>query len=149
MSKNPALNLLIDVANEAVDAAAQIMQNAATERSKANEQLELLHAYRLDYAERLVSNGANGVSATNYLNFQRFLATLDEAISQQNNIVAQSESRLEAGRSQWNAEKRRLGAFETLHTRQRQQLALKEARQEQRASDEIAASLYRRRAGNH
>src|SRR5690606_11777471 len=103
-----------------------------------------LHAYRLDYAQRLQESAEGGVTASNYLNFRRFLNTLDEAISQQNNIVAQSESRLAAGRLQWQAEKQRLGAYEALQTRQRRELALLEAKREQRVSDEIAANLFRR-----
>ena len=149
MSKNPSLNLLIDVTHEAVDEAAKALQRAATDRSKAQEQLEMLHAYRLDYAQRLQESAEGGVTASNYLNFRRFLNTLDEAISQQNNIVAQSESRLAAGRLQWQAEKQRLSAYEALQTRQRQQQAVHEARREQRASDEIAANLFRRSYRKH
>jgi flagellar FliJ protein len=144
MSRTPALNVLIDVTNNAVDEAAKSMRQAANERDKAQEQLEMLHSYRLDYAQRLVETGENGLTASNYLNFRRFLSTLDDAISQQNSIVAQSESRLEAGRQQWYAEKRRLSAYEALHTRQRLEMARHEARREQRASDEIAANLFRR-----
>lgn len=149
MSKTPALDVLIEVTNEAVDEAAKAMQQAAMERDKAKEQLEMLHAYRLDYAQRLLESSEHGVTASNYLNFRRFLATLDDAIAQQNNIVAQSESRLEAGRQQWYAEKRRLNAYEALDTRQRRQHAQREARREQRASDEIAANLYRRSHGSY
>lgn len=144
MSKNPSLNLLIDVTHEAVDEAAKALQRAANDRSKAQEQLEMLHAYRLDYAQRLQESAEGGVTASNYLNFHRFLHTLDDAISQQNNIVAQTETRLAAGRQQWQAERQRLGAYETLQSRQRQQQALFEAKREQRVSDEIAANLYRR-----
>jgi len=149
MSRTPALNVLIDVANEAVDEAAKSLQKAASEREQAQEQLEMLNSYRLDYAQRLLDSAEEGLTASNYLNFRRFLSTLDDAISQQNSIVTQSESRLEAGRQQWYAEKRRLSAYEALNTRQRQQHALREARREQRASDEIAANLYRRSAGKH
>ena len=144
MSKAPSLDLLINVTHEAVDEAARRVQQAAMARSRAQEQLETLHAYRLDYAQRLQESGQNGLTASNYLNFHRFLNTLDEAISQQNTIVAQSESRLVAGRQQWQAERQRLGAFEALQSRQKQQQALREAKREQRASDEIAANLYRR-----
>lgn len=149
MSKKPSLDLLINVTHDAVDDAAKLMQRAATERGKAQEQLEMLHAYRLDYAQRLQESAEGGVTASNYLNFRRFLNTLDEAISQQNNIVAQSESRLAAGRLQWQAEKQRLGAYETLQTRQRQQQALLEARREQRVSDEIGANQFRRSFRQH
>lgn len=149
MSKTPALNVLIDVANEAVDDAAKSMQKAAADRDKAQAQLEMLHNYRLDYAQRLQASAQGGVTASNYLNFRRFLATLDDAISQQNNMVAQSETRLEAGRQQWVAEKRRLSAYEALSSRQRQQVALREARREQRASDELASNLFRRSYGSH
>jgi len=149
MPKTPALNVLIDVTNEALDEAAQSMQRAAADRNKAQEQLDMLHSYRLDYAQRLIDSAEGGVTASNYLNFRRFLTTLDDAISQQNSIVAHSESKLEAGRQQWHAEKRRLSAYEALEMRQRQHFALREARREQRASDEIAANLYRRSHGNH
>jgi flagellar FliJ protein len=149
MSKKPTLNVLIEVANEAVDEAAKNMQKAAAERDRAQQQLEMLHSYRLDYAQRLQQTTSAGMTAANYLNFHRFLHTLDDAISQQNSIVAQTESRLEAGRRQWYAEKRRLSAYEALQTRQMQQRALMEARRDQRASDEIAANLYRRGLGKH
>jgi len=149
MSKKPALNVLIDVTADAVEEAAKAMKKTADERDKAREQLDMLHSYRLDYAQRLLESAEDGLTASNYLNFRRFLATLDDAISQQNSIVAQSESRLEADRQQWYAEKRRLGAYEALHTRQRQQHALHEARREQRANDEIAANLFRRGYGKH
>lgn len=149
MSKQPTLNVLIEVANEAVDEAARNMQKAAAEREKAQQQLDMLHSYRLDYAQRLQQTTSAGMTAANYLNFHRFLHTLDDAISQQNSIVAQTESRLEAQRRQWYAEKRRLSAYEALQTRQRQQQALREARREQRASDEIAANLYRRGLNRH
>lgn len=149
MSKKPSLDLLINVTHDAVDEAAKTMQKAATERDRAQEQLDMLHSYRLDYAQRLLESAGDGVTASNYLNFRRFLATLDEAISQQNNIVAQSESRLAAGRLQWQAERQRLGAYEALQTRQRQQQVLREARHEQRVSDEIAANLFRRGYGKH
>lgn len=149
MPKKPSLDLLVNAAHDAVDTAAKAVQQAANERSAAQEQLDMLHNYRLDYAQRLLESGQGGLTASNYLNFRRFLNTLDDAISQQNSIVAHSESQLAAGRQQWQAEKQRLGAFEALQNRQLQQQALKEARREQRASDEIAAHLFRRGKGNH
>ncbi len=149
MTKSPSLDLLIDVTHEAVDEAAKRVQQAAEARTKAQEQLETLHAYRLDYAQRLQESGRGGLTASNYLNFHRFLNTLDEAISQQNNIVAQTESRLAAGRQQWLAERQKLGAFEALQNRQKQQQAMREAKREQRANDEIAANLFRRTVRQH
>ena len=149
MSKKPSMDLLINVTHDAVDEAAKTMQKAASERDQAQQQLDMLHSYRLDYAQRLLESAEGGVTASNYLNFRRFLTTLDEAISQQNNIVAQSETRLAAGRQQWQAEKQRLGAYEALQSRQRQQQLLQESRREQRLSDEIAASLFRRGHSKH
>ena len=147
MTKPQTLNVLIDLTHDAVDEAARRMQQAQQEKDKAQKQLELLHSYRLDYAQRLQTSSQQGVPAAKYLNFQRFLTTLDEAISQQNQIVAQSELRLEAGRKQWAAEKRRLGAYETLDTRRREQQARQMARREQKANDEMASSLLRRKRG--
>src|SRR5690606_41267544 len=126
MTKSPSLDLLIDVTHEAVDNAAKQVQQAALARSKAQEQLETLHAYRLDYAQRLQESGRGGLTASNYLNFLFFLNTLDEAISQHNNIFAQTVSRLAAGPQQLLAERQKRVAVDALQTLQLQQQGMRE-----------------------
>ncbi|RTZ47561.1 flagellar export protein FliJ [Candidimonas sp. SYP-B2681] len=144
MASASSLNTLIQLAKDGADQIGKRLQQLSAERKNAESQLSMLDVYRLDYAERLQKATENGLSASNYQNFRQFIATLDEAISQQNKIVAQMDAQIEDGRQQWYAEKRRLSSFEALQTRQIRQQILRDNRNEQRASDEISATMYRR-----
>lgn len=138
MGKSRTLNMLVDLARNDTDEAARELAQLFKSRQEAEQQLEALHSYRLDYAERLQQVSKTGLTASNYHNFRQFIATLDEAISQQNKILEQLDARLQQGRDSWQAEKRRLSSFETLQTRQLRQQAVLESRREQRLSDEIS-----------
>src|SRR5690606_1498475 len=144
MASTSSLNVLIDLAKDGANEAGKQLQLLTTERGKAQWQLAMLHDYRLDYAQRLQKATETGLSASNYHNFRQFIATLDEAISQQNSIVGQMDVRIEQGRQQWYAQKRRLSSFEALQSRQSRQQIARANRSEQLASDEISANLYRR-----
>jgi flagellar FliJ protein len=149
MAKHNPLNTLIDLAKNDADEAAKQLQRLMGGRNEAAQQLSMLQEYRQDYAERLHKAAEIGLSASNYHNFRQFIATLDEAISLQNGVVAQIDLKLENGRRQWQSEKRRLNSFETLVTRQARQQTLRDNRNEQRANDEISANQFRRMQNAH
>jgi len=144
MVRQETLNTLIDLARNDADEAAGQLRQLAAERHEAQQQLDMLRDYRLDYAERLQKAMHTGLSASNYHNFRQFIATLDEAISQQNKAVAQIDAKIDAGRGRWQAEQRKLNSYETLQSRQLRQRAVLENRREQRANDDISASRPRR-----
>lgn len=149
MSPETPLDVLIDLTQDKLDEAGRNLAELSTRRREAQGQLNTLDDYRADYTRRLQNTTEQGVTASNYHNFRQFIATLDEAISQQNTIIAQIDVRLEAGRKQWHDEKRRLNSYETLKARQIRQLQYREQRREQRASDEFSAGLYRRTRQPH
>lgn len=149
MQTNSSLPTLIDLARNHADDAAKALQQLNQERQNAQSQLNALHDYRLDYAQRLQQATEGGLSASNYHNFRQFIATLDQAISQQNKVVAQIDQKIEAGRQRWYAEKRRLNSYEALQSRQAKQQQAYENRKEQLASDETSAALYRRLRSTH
>ncbi|WP_323017905.1 flagellar export protein FliJ [Castellaniella sp.] len=144
MNPETPLDVLINLTQDKLDEAGRVLADLAAQRREAQGQLKTLDNYRSDYTQKLQDTTESGVTASNYHNFRHFIATLDEAISQQNRIIAQIDIRIEAGRQQWHHEKRHLNSYETLKTRQLRQLATREQRREQRASDEAAAGLYRR-----
>jgi flagellar FliJ protein len=149
MREHSSLPTLIDLAQNQADDAAKALQLLTTEKSKAENQLQALHDYRLDYAQRLQQATEGGLSASNYHNFRQFIATLDQAISQQNKVVAQIDQKIEAGKQRWYAEKRRLSSYEALQSRHTRQRIAQENRKEQLASDETSAALYRRMRSTH
>src|SRR3546814_10115358 len=143
-NKQSSLPVLIDLAKEGANQAGKQLQQLMTERNSAETQLSTLRVYRQDYAERLQKATESGLSSSNYHNFRQFIATLDEAISQQNRVVAHIDSKLESGRQRWYAEKRRLSSFEALQAREAKQQLVRENRTEQLASDEISATIDRK-----
>lgn len=149
MSREAPLDILINLAQDKLDEAGRSLAELSNQRRNAQGQLDTLDNYRIDYTEKLQTTTANGVSSANYHNFRRFIGTLDEAISQQNNIIAQIDINLADSRKRWHEEKRRLNSYETLKARQQRQLEYAEQRREQRASDEISAGIYRRNRQHH
>lgn len=144
MTKNSSLDLLIGLKEDEANKVAKLLQELQAERRHANEQLSTLLTYRQDYAVRLEESTKKGVAAANYRNFRQFISTLDEAIMQQNRVVDQIDSKIQANQQQWLEEKRRLKSFQTLQTRHMQLHVKKENRAEQLATDEASAALYRR-----
>lgn len=149
MTNAASLGVLIDQAANDTEAAFRQIQTTTGELHRAKQQLSELYGYRTDYTQRLQSTSQTGLSSSNYQNFRRFIATLDQAIMQQNGVVAQIETRLERERNQWRAHKRRLNSYEALRARNLCQQRARENRMEQRASDEISSNLARRAALPH
>src|SRR5690606_4174774 len=85
--KHTPLATLIELSQNKVDEAGRLLAELSTQRRQAQSQLDTLDGYRIDYTQRLQQSTQGGVSASNYHNFRRFIATLDEAISQQNKII--------------------------------------------------------------
>lgn len=142
-----SLNALIELATEQRDAAATELGALHSERARSQSQLEALVAYRAEYGQRLAHAMADGLSMHRLDNDQRFLAALDEAIAQQEQVVAKSENRLASGKNQWQDRQRRLKSYDALAERHRVGEARREARREQQDNDEAAGRAARRANG--
>ena len=73
------------------------------------------------------------------------LGKLDDAISHQQRVVSDSKQRTEQGQQAWVDQRNKVKAFDTLSHRHQSQQARKEAKQEQRLTDEHAAKQFRDR----
>jgi flagellar FliJ protein len=143
MTRKLPLDTLIDLASERTEQSARRLADLLKAQAGAAERLGVLLRYREEYLALMHERMCAGLSALQMRNFQQFVATLDGAIEQQRKLARQAETRLAEGRSDWQANKRRLGAFDTLAARARQEEALAEGRREQRESDERAATRFR------
>lgn len=149
MAKHNPMHTLIDLTQNQANEAARQLQNLNASRDDAQAQLSTLHVYRQDYVDRLEKATASGISAANYHNFRQFIATLDEAISQQNKIVAQLDQKLEQGKQRWFDHKRQLTSYETLLSRQEQERIQQNNRKEQIMTDELSSNQFRRHHNTH
>lgn len=149
MASKLPLDTLIGLARESTDDAARRLGQLQGARQHAAQQLGMLQDYRQDYLEKLQQAMQGGMPAADCYNYQRFIATLDEAIHQQMLVVGRADEQLEGGKVKWREEKRRLNSFDALLVRQERAEAVVENRREQRANDEFAARLMRHPAGVH
>ncbi|WP_459618403.1 flagellar export protein FliJ [Bordetella sp. 2513F-2] len=138
------LDTLIGLAQERTDQTARVLGRLQAERHHAQQQLAMLESYRQDYLARMQQAMRAGMSAADCHNFQRFIATLDEAIGQQTTALHQADDHLARGRQQWQQEKRRLNSFDALAQRQVRAQQVAAGRREQRLADEHGARLARR-----
>lgn len=135
------IRTLTDLARTRADEAARQLAALRDANLSAEKKLELLLQYRSDYAGQLQVLLEQGLTATQWLNYQNFLRALDDGLDQQHRAAQQAEARLNAGRTDWQAQRRRLNAFETLGDRLQRQEALVQSRRDQRSSDEQAARM--------
>ncbi len=142
MSKDFTLQPLLDLMHDRADEATrQLGQLVATEQN-ARGRLELLSQYRAEYAQRFRDAQTQGLTLQAWQNYQDFLAKIDEAIQQQQEVVNASARNTEAGQQHWKEQNTRLKAIDTLAHRHATAVQKKENRQEQKQLDEFAARRF-------
>ncbi|WP_019939097.1 flagellar export protein FliJ [Bordetella sp. FB-8] len=145
MPSHLPLDTLIELAKEHADTAARALGRLNQERQHAEKQLELLRDYRNDYLTRLQKIMLSGMTASDCHNYQRFITTLDDAISQQVVSLEALNVNLEKSRLHWQHQQRKLNAFDTLAQREAQAARVVTERHEQRINDEHSTRLAGRR----
>jgi flagellar protein FliJ len=140
------INTLIELAERETDTAAKKLGVAIRNGEETEQKLALLHEYRNEYAARFQAGLSIGLSAIGYRNFQAFLVKLDTAISGQQEIVHHAQMRIKEERLAWQESERKRMSYNTLSKRAQTEEQRREARQDQKITDERAArqTLYRR-----
>lgn len=138
MATPSALATLIDLASKEADEAAKHLGVAVRLREDATQKLDLLTQYRDDYALRCQTNMASGMSATQFNNFQVFMAKLDQAIAGQQQVVADAGRRADQARAAWMACEQKKLSFVTLNERADRAHAQRENKRDQKQNDEYA-----------
>lgn len=120
------------------EATQQLARLLASERS-AKDKLGLLQQYRDEYAERFRRAAQNGLTQSQWRNYQGFLNRIDEAVGAQKQAVAQQEQRTASGQTRWQQQRIKLKAFDTLSERHQASEDARENKRDQKAQDEFAA----------
>ncbi|WP_458524991.1 flagellar export protein FliJ [Onishia taeanensis] len=145
MSASLPLDTLTELAKEARDAAGQTLANERRSQQQASTQLDTLRRYRLEYATRLQDAMRKGIDPASLHNYQRFLASLDDAIERARAAVDDHAQRVEGCQQHWRQEQQRLSSYDTLASRRQQATRRVEQRQEQRHNDEMSNNSLLRR----
>lgn len=136
-----ALHTLLEQADAARDAALAEHQRAVRGQQAAEHQAEQLVDYRREYVQRFGSRFGRAGAVELLRCYQGFMGRLDDAVSQQKQIVAQAVSRVRATQAALQAAELRAASVRKLIERRLAEAAQAESRREQKASDEFASRV--------
>ncbi|MGP3593034.1 flagellar export protein FliJ [Vagococcus sp. WN89Y] len=138
MTQNSALTTLKDLAEKEVDDAALKLGEMRRGCQQAEEQLKMLIDYQHEYRSNLNSDMSQGIDNQRWQNYQQFIQTLEKAIEQHRQQLAQWTQRVDVALGSWREKKQRLQAWLTLQDRQNAAALLAENRLDQKKMDEFA-----------
>lgn len=148
MSRNFSLQPLLDLMRDRTDEASRQLGKLIANEQNARSRLEMLEQYRAEYAERLRTATAEGLTVQVITNYRDFLARIDTAIEQQSEQLRRSEKDTERGKQHWQEQNTRLKAIDTLSNRHDEKIRRAEDKQEQKLLDEYSARQFSLKQNN-
>jgi flagellar FliJ protein len=136
MTKTFSLQPLCHLAKQKNDTATRQLGLLNRNQLLAQDKLEMLQQYRRDYQEKMQAAERDGMGLQDLCNFRDFIYRLDDAISQQNTVVAKAKNSVQQGLEQLTDAKRKMMSFDTLAQRHTESEHKKEAKIEQNMQDE-------------
>jgi len=148
MTKPFSLQSVMNLAQHRNDSATRKLGQLNKQQQSAQQQLETLRQYRIDYQARLQESTQGGMHPAELRNFQEFINKLDEAIAQQFQVVEQSKVSTQAGRGEYDSTRRKLKSFDTLQQRHIEEQKKIAEKSEQKSLDEHTGRLVARKMFN-
>lgn len=142
MTQPFSLQPLLEVMQTRTDEATRKLSKLIAAEQSQRSRLEMLEQYRDEYAQRLRDATMQGVTRFVLLNYQAFLARIDEAIAQQRIAVESSELNTKAGKDHWQEQNKKLKAIDTLSLRHDARMRYQENRQDQKLQDEFSTRKF-------
>lgn len=138
MRKSTRMEPVLRIAESREDKAAREFAESQRYLSEHERQLTQLQGYRREYQMRLASQTAAGITVARLLDTQRFLAQLDKAISQQQQVVEQAMRVCNQKRQRWLMARQKSQAFVKVKARFEALERQQDDKREQKMSDEFA-----------
>lgn len=143
MAKPFSLQPLLEIMQTRADDATRRLGQLIAEEQNAKSRLQLLEQYRSEYVSRFSQAASQGLSPLAWRNYQDFIGRIDEAISQQRQVVVSSERNTVNGQVQWQEQNKKLKAIDALSDRHDARERYREGKAEQKEQDEFAARKAR------
>ena len=136
MPKAFALQPLRQLSQQKNDAATRQLGLLNRNQLAAQNKLEMLQQYRKDYQQKMQQAERDGMDLQELCNYRDFIYRLDDAITQQNAVLAQAKHSVQQGLAALSDAKRRMKSYDTLAQRHLDTEKKKEAKIEQAIQDE-------------
>ena len=128
---------LLQLAVDEREEAAKALQLAQSDWLAARAKLEQIDDYRNEYRQRLTSGGQQGMTITQWRDYQLFLGKLDAAAEQQQQDVARREAMYQQALVVWQEGEKKVNGFEALKERHIANEQRRELVREQKMLDEF------------
>lgn len=148
MKAQTSMNILRNLAQEEMDQAARQLGQVRQAQQAAEQQLSMLLDYQDEYRRKLNSILLAGTDSTRWQSYQQFIITLEHAIVQHRQHLAQWNEKAKQAVKYWQLKQQRLNAFETLHVRALKKEQTVENKRDQKQMDEFAQHLSQRSLNN-
>jgi flagellar FliJ protein len=125
--------------------AARVVAQARQRLADAERKLTELTRYRADYHVGFQKEAAGGASGMRLRDFRLFLARLDDAIRQQELVVARARGEVETQTQSWHETMQRSKALGVVVDKWRAEERVAVDRREQRETDERASGMAARK----
>ena len=116
--------------------AAATLGESLKQRDAAQQRLVELKIYLAEYQERFNDAARDGVSSSQALEYQVFIAKLESAIVAQEEVVARSQQNCDSSKADWRGRYSRTKAMENAVGRLQSEERRKEERREQSETDD-------------
>ena len=138
MKRSRRIGIVESVAEREERDQRRLMAKSQHELDAALTRLEELMAYRQEYATG--ERPRSGASALQWKDYHSFMQRLEQAVTTQEQIVADGRRQRELHQQHWMAKRRRLKSISRVVDRYQKQEADEEQRRQQRLQDELASS---------
>lgn len=143
MSGIQSLLLVLEAAQKERDAALSAHEAARKVHESARQQAQSLNDWRQDYQRRWQTQFQQSGGVEIVRCYQDFMARLGDAVSEQDRRVGNAEQQVARARALLIERERRVAAVSQLIDRRQAEAMHKQARQDQKATDEMAARSVR------
>jgi flagellar FliJ protein len=147
MSVNSSLLVVLEAAQKARDEAVADLEAARRAAESARQQSQSLTDWRSEYQNRWQAQFRQAGGMEILRCYQDFMQRLAEAVSDQDKRVEQARLHMERCRAQLMERERKVAAVTQLMDRRQAEVVLKQNRQDQKATDEVAARAGRNTHG--
>jgi flagellar FliJ protein len=130
----PVQRVFADAERDRARALGEAQQRLTAAEARATE----LRNYHADYLRSFQQRAAGGHSVTALRDFQAFLARLEQALAQQDKIVAQAREQVAQQRRSWQGAARQVKAVDSVVERWQGEERIAGERREQKDTDERA-----------
>lgn len=135
------LQPVVEITENALAAAERELNRVGAERQRAEQKWQQLVAFRQEYETRLFQSMHNGMNAALLLDYRRFVAKLDLAISQQKQEFERWTGLWHKAHEDWKSWQRKRKSFQVLADRHFRSEAMREEKAEQREQDAFARRI--------